>query len=94
MPAGVPVRRKYTASGPAKLSFMERALIWTIRFRPVRRMVARGIKKTLAGGSAMGIVPTETLPAREDFQPWESCLTLNRTWAYNPTTWPGNRRPR
>lgn len=24
-----------------------------------------------------------TLPAPEDFQPWETCMTINGTWAYN-----------
>jgi len=84
IPAGVPVRRWSEVAPPPAPSRLERALMWSLRFRPVRRMVARGIKKTLQGGSAMGVVPTETCPPRERFQPWESCLTLNRTWAYNP----------
>jgi alpha-L-fucosidase len=25
-----------------------------------------------------------TVPRPEDFQPWESCLTINNTWAYRP----------
>lgn len=29
--------------------------------------------------------PTQALPAPESFQRWETCLTMNRTWAYNPT---------
>jgi alpha-L-fucosidase len=25
-----------------------------------------------------------TVPRPEDFQPWETCMTINNTWAYNP----------
>jgi alpha-L-fucosidase len=25
-----------------------------------------------------------TVPSPEDFQPWESCMTINETWAYRP----------
>jgi alpha-L-fucosidase len=25
-----------------------------------------------------------TVPRPEDFQPWESCMTINHTWAYRP----------
>ncbi len=27
--------------------------------------------------------PSKMLPAREEFQPWETCMTINETWAYN-----------
>jgi alpha-L-fucosidase len=25
-----------------------------------------------------------TVPSPEDFQPWETCMTINETWAYRP----------
>jgi len=84
VPAGVPVKRWSEVAPPPAPGRMERLLFWSIRFGLVRRRVARGIQKTLQGGSAMGVVPTEPCPPREAFQPWESCLTLNRSWGYNP----------
>ncbi len=29
--------------------------------------------------------PTKLLPDADEFQRWETCLTMNRTWAYNPS---------
>ena len=30
-------------------------------------------------------IPSARCPNPADFQPWETCMTMNRTWAYNPT---------
>ncbi len=30
-------------------------------------------------------IPSARYPDPADFQPWETCMTMNKTWAYNPT---------
>jgi alpha-L-fucosidase len=37
----------------------------------------------LNGASKPDDQASTTVPAPEDFQPWETCMTINGTWAYN-----------
>ena len=30
-------------------------------------------------------IPSARYPDPAEFQPWETCMTMNKTWAYNPT---------
>jgi alpha-L-fucosidase len=30
-------------------------------------------------------LPTASYPSQAKFQPWETCMTMNQTWAYNAT---------
>lgn len=30
-------------------------------------------------------IPSARYPDSAEYQPWETCMTMNRTWAYNPT---------
>ena len=40
-------------------------------------------KSTAAGGPASQSSAPATVPPAEDFQLWETCMTINDTWAYN-----------
>ena len=37
------------------------------------------------GNLRLSRIPSARYPDLADFQPWETCMTINRTWAYNPT---------
>ena len=37
----------------------------------------------IAGTSYTGPTPVDPLPKPEEFRLWETCMTINRTWAYN-----------
>jgi len=47
-----------------------------------RRVPVKGVVIQGADRSQQSKLPTE-LPPREDFFPWETCMTINNTWAYN-----------
>ena len=37
------------------------------------------------GSLQLARLPSARYPDPADFQPWETCMTMNKTWAYNPT---------
>jgi alpha-L-fucosidase len=37
------------------------------------------------GSLHLARIPSARHPDPADFQPWETCMTMNKTWAYNPT---------
>ena len=39
---------------------------------------------TLFAGAQRSRFPTEPMPSPERFQPWETCMTIGRTWAFDP----------
>ncbi len=43
----------------------------------------KGVPLQSPNHAATDQIPT-TVPRLEDFQPWESCMTINNTWAYRP----------
>jgi alpha-L-fucosidase len=42
-------------------------------------------KKYYGGGQELTPIEKEPYPSPERFQPWETCMTMGKTWAFNPT---------
>jgi alpha-L-fucosidase len=47
------------------------------------RIPTRSDANTLKGGTKPDASASNSLPAPDDFEPWETCMTINGTWAYN-----------
>jgi len=47
------------------------------------RIPTKSAAKNLPGAAESQALAPATVPAPEDFQPWETCMTINDTWAYN-----------
>jgi alpha-L-fucosidase len=84
VPTGIPVRRPPAGPPSRSARLLGKALAVGLRSAVVRRFVARNMKTALDKGAKLGNIPVALYPAPEAFQPWETCMTLNRTWAYNP----------
>ena len=61
-----------------------RALLALFRVPGVQALLKRWARKYAEGSLQLGNVPTASYPSPDRFQPWETCMTMNRTWAYNP----------
>ncbi len=77
IPDGIPVGRR----GPAPEITLE-------QFRAFVRAIEQGISAeqlaTMLQASQRSRFPTAEMPLGIDFQPWEACMTLGRTWAWDP----------
>ncbi len=77
VPDGIPVRR--TTPAP---ELTARA------FRQFVDMLTSGLSAeqadALFSAAQRARFPIETLPSAERFQPWETCMTLGKSWAYDP----------
>ena len=47
------------------------------------RIPTKGAAKNLPGAATSQPSASATVPPPEDFQLWETCMTINNTWAYN-----------
>ena len=80
--AGIPIRSERT-SGITDAQFR-----WLLRLLEAP-LIGTGLKKLAKrygeGSLQLARIPSAHYPGPEDFQPWETCMTMNKTWAYNPT---------
>ncbi len=85
IPDGIPVKEK-AGFVPQQLDgdFFAK-LMRALRTPILRRIVRRKMRKLSDEQRPLSPVPTEILPAKENFRQWETCMTMNRTWAYCPT---------
>ncbi|MEE4193976.1 MAG: alpha-L-fucosidase, partial [Anaerolineae bacterium] len=87
---GVPARTGKPAPGldPGGDGFFR--LVCSLFNIPVLRgWIRKQMQKYADGTLELTPVHQETYPSPERFQPWETCMTMGQTWAYNPdeTTW-------
>lgn len=79
---GIPIRGE-PARGVTDAQFK-----WMLRLLKAP-VLGSGIKKLAQrygeGNLQLARIPSAPCPPPEDFQPWETCMTMNKTWAYNPT---------
>jgi alpha-L-fucosidase len=79
---GIPIRSE-TAGGITDAQFR-----WLLRLlgAPLIGTWLRKLARRYGeGGLQLAPIPSARYPDAADFQPWETCMTMNRTWAYNPT---------
>jgi len=76
-PDGIPVKRK----GPRPEVSPEMIDAWM----KMSKLLPRDKLIALAQEFAKKQYPTKPLPAPGEFQLWETCMTMNDSWAYNPS---------
>ena len=80
--AGIPIKSK-PAGGITDAQFR-----WLLRLLGAP-LIGTWLKKLARrygeGNLQLARIPSAPYPDPEDFQPWETCMTMNKTWAYNPT---------
>ena len=88
VPASIPVRP--TPEHPRKQTSTREflGLIRLLRIPLVRGALRLAVLARSRAGAPLESLPTSLLPTEEEFQPWESCLTMGSTWGY----FPGERR--
>jgi alpha-L-fucosidase len=78
---GVPVKHELTRLSDGHF----RVLLALFRVPGVRILLKRWARRYAEGSLQLANVPTESYPSPDRFQPWETCMTMNRSWGYNPT---------
>ena len=87
---GIPVRtgKPPAGNGPESEKFF-RTIVSMFKIPIVKGIVRRQMAKYADGTMELTPIAVESYPSPERFQPWETCMTLGRSWAYNPneTAW-------
>lgn len=77
---GIPIKHKVSRPSDGQV----RGLLWLLKTPGVSGLIQRLAARYAEGSLQLARVPTASYPKRERFQPWETCMTMNRSWAYNP----------
>jgi alpha-L-fucosidase len=87
---GIPVRTGRPPSGndPGGDNFF-RTIIFLYKIPVLHGALRNLIKKYGSGDLELTPVLQDLYPSPQRFQPWETCMTMGRSWAYNPdeTDW-------
>lgn len=87
---GIPVRSGRPPSGnaPGGDGFV-RAVLLLLKTPGAGAFIRGRLGRYSAGALELTHVPQARFPSPQRFQPWETCMTLGRSWAYNPgeTEW-------
>ncbi|MGD9047955.1 MAG: alpha-L-fucosidase [Anaerolineae bacterium] len=78
---GIPIKHKRSSPSDASL----RLMLSLFRVPGIDRLLKKLARSYAQGDSGLASLPTASYPSQAKFQPWETCLTMNQTWAYNPT---------
>ena len=82
---GIPVRTgKPPSSNDVGSERFFRLVIFLYRIPILRDALTRQLEKYASGELELTSVPEELYPPADRFQPWETCMTMGRSWAYNP----------
>ncbi len=87
---GIPVRTgKPPAADGAGGDLLFRAVTLLYKIPAARGWIRKQIQKMNDGALTLTPVLQEPYPDAERFQPWETCMTMGRSWGYNPheTDW-------
>lgn len=82
---GIPVRtgKPPSSSDPAGERLF-RSVIFLYKIPILRGALARQLSKYAEGDLELSTVQVEPFPSPDRFQPWETCMTMGKSWAYNP----------
>jgi alpha-L-fucosidase len=85
VPPAVPIRP--TPENPRKHATAKEllGLVRLLRVPVVRGLIKHAARSRADTGTPLQSLPTAVHPSAEEFQPWESCMTMNGTWGYCPT---------
>ena len=87
---GIPVRTgKPPSSNGIDSERFFRVVTFLYKIPGIRGAIRRQLQKYADGQLELTPVLQEPYPTPERFQPWETCMTMGRSWAYNPheTDW-------
>lgn len=88
--AGIPVRTGTPPAGndPRGDDFF-RLVTFLFKVPGLRSLIRKQVEKYARGEQSLTSVLQEPNPPAERFQPWETCMTIGQSWAYNPdeTNW-------
>lgn len=87
---GIPVKTGEPPSGDSiKSEKFFRMVITLFKIPGIRRWVHKQMHKYAEGTLELSPITQEPYPSPEHFQPWETCMTIGQSWAYNPneTMW-------
>jgi alpha-L-fucosidase len=77
-PGGIPVRRQGPAPRLAREAFLRFLELLT------GGHTTQELEAIFAAGRVRAY-PTSLEPSAAELQPWETCMTMNRSWGYNPS---------
>jgi alpha-L-fucosidase len=81
---GIPV--KWVDSDPPEMTDgLFRLLLFLLKVPGLKHLMHRLARRYAQGDLELMQIPTAPHPSQDEFQPWETCMTLNETWAHNPT---------
>jgi alpha-L-fucosidase len=82
---GIPVRcGKPPAGNDPAGEKLFRSVTLLSKVPGLRRFIYKQLQKYSVGKLELTPVLQEPYPSPERFQPWETCMTMGRSWAYNP----------
>ena len=88
--AGIPVHtgKPPSSNGPDSERFFK-MVTFLFKIPGLRGAIRRQMQKYAEGQLELTPVLQEPYPSPERFQPWETCMTMGQSWAYNPheTRW-------
>ncbi len=81
---GVPVRTGLPPSSESGGESLFKAVPALLNAPLIGGWLRRQLDKYAAGELQLTRIPQQPYPAPEAFQPWETCMTMGTTWAFNP----------
>jgi alpha-L-fucosidase len=79
---GIPIRSDLVR-GLTDTQF--RWMLLLLRAPAIGALIKKLAQRYGEGSLQLEHIPSARCPSPADFQPWETCMTMNKTWAYNPT---------
>jgi alpha-L-fucosidase len=87
---GIPARTSKPPSGnDPSGDGLFKLILFLFKIPVVRSLIRKQMQKYADGELALTPVYQEPYPAPQRFQPWETCMTMGQSWAFNPdeTEW-------
>ena len=81
---GIPVRTGKPPAGNQGGEGLFRAVPVMLKVPILNRWVLSQLRKYAEGRLELTPIPQQPYPDGRDFQPWETCMTMGQSWAYNP----------
>lgn len=82
---GIPIKSGKPPSGDGMESEkFFRIVIGLFKIPGIRGWIRKQMRKYAEGTLDLAPLDLENYPSPQKFQPWETCMTMGTTWAYNP----------
>ena len=82
---GVPIKTGKPSSGASlETEKFFRTVVTLFKIPLIRGWIKKQMRKYSDGTMELTPVTQERYPEPERFQPWETCMTIGQSWAYNP----------